>query len=118
MYCSVNLWEITKTTAKRLFKKCLVYVFGSVGQMDFLIVSYDFSTGNYEHLLLPDGHCAFNDIEIYNTVLIPYSLAILNKILQIIFLWYTFITSTSSSTVLLILYLQTSTHNKTSYLQE
>ena len=85
MYCTVNLREITKKITNRLFKKYLAYVFGTVGVMDFLIVSYDFSTGNYEHLLLPDGHCAFNDIEIYNTVLIPYSFATLNKIFQIIF---------------------------------
>ena len=64
----------------------------SIGLMDFLIVCYDFSTGNHKHLLLPDGHCAFNDIEIYNTLIIPYSFAILNKIFQSIlfvaFLYY------------------------------
>ena len=77
---------------KGLFKKYLTYVFGTIGLMDFLIVCYDFSTGNHKHLLLPDGHCAFNDIEIYNTLIIPYSFAILNKIFQSIlfvaFLYY------------------------------
>ena len=84
MYCSINLWEITKKMEKGLFKKYLSYVFGSVGLMNLLIVFYDFNTGNYKHLLLPDGHCAFNDVEIYNTLIIPYSFAVLNKIFQII----------------------------------
>ena len=85
MYCSVNVQEITENMTKRLFKKSLAYVSGTVALMDFLVVCYDFSTGNYKRLLLPDGHCAFNDVEIYNTVVIPYSFAVLNKIFQIIF---------------------------------
>ena len=68
---------------ERIIQKYLAYVFGSVGLI-LLIVCCDFSTGNYKHLLLPDGHCAFNDVEIYNTLIIPYSFAVLNKIFQII----------------------------------
>ena len=84
MYCSINLREITEKITQRLFKKYLACVFGALSVIGFLIICYDFSTGNYKHLLLPDGHCAFNDIEIYNTLIIPYSCAVLNKIFQII----------------------------------
>ena len=85
MYSSVNLREVTEKITQRLYKKYLACVFSSLGVIGFLIVCYDFGTGNHKHLLLPDGHCAFNGIEIYSTLIVPYSFGVLNKILQITF---------------------------------
>ena len=85
MYSSVNLREITEKISQRLYKKCVACVFSALGVIGFLIVCYDFSTGNHKHLLLPDGHCVFNNFEIYNTLIISFFFTILNKIPQVTF---------------------------------
>ena len=105
LYCSVNVKEITKTMSKELFKKCLAYIFMSLGLMGFSIICYDFSTGNSKHLLLPDNHCAYTDIEIYNTLIIPICFAFLNKIFQImlfiiyLYYFYKFIVISSNTVI-------------------
>jgi len=85
MYSSHKVKEVSKKLSKKLLKRCLIYVFSSLGFLCVIILSYDFITGNQKHLLLSDGHCAFNDIEIYETLVAPYFYATLNKMLQIIF---------------------------------
>ena len=105
LYCSVNVREITKTVSKELFKKCLAYIFMSLGLMGFLIICYDFSTGNSKHLPLPDNHCAYTDFEIYNTLIIPICFAFLNKIFQImlfiiyLYYFYKFIVISSNTVI-------------------
>ena len=84
LYYSVNVREITDRMSKELFRKCLAYVLVFLGLMGFLIIIYDFSTGNSKHLLLPDNHCALDYTEAYNTLIIAYSFAFLNKIFQIL----------------------------------
>ena len=92
LYCSVNVREITDRMSKELLKKCMAYVLISLGLLGVLILCYDFSTSNSKHLLLPDNHCAYTDIKIYNTLIIPICFAFLNKIFQmvifIIYLYY------------------------------
>ena len=92
MYSSYNLRKVTKQIAETLFKKCVTYAFGALALLSILIVCYDYDTANYKYLLLPDGHCALNDVEIYNTLIVTYSFASLNKFLQItafiIYLYY------------------------------
>ena len=78
--------EVTKELNKKLYKYSIVYVLGSLLLFTIFIVSYDFGTGAFKLVILPNGHCDFVVQLKYNTTKIVLAYAILNKIIQIILL--------------------------------
>ena len=92
MYSSYNLRKVTKQIAERLFKKCVTYTFGTLALLNILIVCNDYVTANFKRLLLPSGNCAFANADVYTTLIIPFSVVLLNKLFQItaftVYLYY------------------------------
>ena len=78
--------EVTKELNKKFYKHSIVYVLGSLLLFTIFIVSYDFGTGAFKLVILPNGHCNFFVQLKYNTIKIVLVYAILNKIIQIILL--------------------------------
>ena len=86
MHHSLKVKQVTKHLNKKLYRRSLKYVLGSLLFFDIFIVSYDFGTGASKHTLLPNGQCSFNYHSGYDTITVAAFNNILNKILQVTFL--------------------------------
>ena len=77
--------EITKKLNKRLYKYSMMYILGLLFLLDVLILSYDFGTGTFKNVILPNGHCDFfADDPKYETTIVVFTSNSLNKIVQVI----------------------------------
>ena len=83
--------SLTKELDKKLHKYSIRYVLGSLLLFNIFIVSYDFGTGKFEHVILPNGHCSFINPTEYDTIEIAHANNAINKVTQIILLVVYFI---------------------------
>ena len=83
MHHSYKGRELTEKLNKKLYKYSMVYVLGLLFLFNIFIVSYDFGTGAYKHVILPDGHCSFINPTEYDTIEIAHAHNTLNKAIQI-----------------------------------
>ena len=78
--------EVKKVQNKQFYENSMKYIFGSLLLCDILIFSYDFGTATFQHVVLPNGHCSFNDQLENDAVKIAQANNVLNKISQNILL--------------------------------
>ena len=83
--------KLTRELDKKLYKYSIVYVLGLLLLFNIFIMSYDFGTDAYKHVILPDGHCSFINPTEYNTIEIAHAHNTLNKALQFILIMMYFI---------------------------
>ena len=83
--------EVKKVRNKQFYENSMKYIFGSLLLFDILIFSYDFGTATFQHVVLPNGHCSFNDQLENDAVKIAQANNVLNKISQIILLLVYFV---------------------------
>ena len=76
--------EVTKEINKKLYKYSIVYVLGSLLVFNIFIVSYDFGTGAFKHVILPNGHCSFINQTEYDTLKVLRANGFFNKSIQIL----------------------------------
>ena len=86
MHQSCKYKEVTTKQNKILYKNYAKYIFGSLLLCDILIISYDFGTATFQHVILPNGHCNYFGHMEYATERIAQAYTILNKITQIVLL--------------------------------
>ena len=86
MHCSYKCRVVTKEINKKLFKHSIMYILGLLLLFNIFIVSYDFGTGSFKLVILPNGHCDFFIRSKYDTIEIVHASNTLNKIIQIILL--------------------------------
>ena len=84
MYQSCHYREVTKAFNKKFYKCSIIYVLGLLLLFDIFIVGYDFGTGTYKHVTLPNGHCTYFDRPDYDTFTIFYATTSLSKIIQVL----------------------------------
>ena len=75
--------QMNKEINKKLYKYSIVYVLGSLLVFNIFIVSYDFGTDAFKHVILPNGHCSFINPTEYDTIGISHANHTLNKFIQI-----------------------------------
>ena len=91
MHQSSKCRQVTREMNRNFFKHSVVYILGLLLLVNIFIVSYDFGTGAFKHVILPNGHCDyFNGLK-YDTARIVSAFNGLNKIIQIILLVVYFI---------------------------
>ena len=78
--------EVKNIHNKQFYKNCINYIFGSLLLFDILILSYDFGTGAFQNVLLPNGHCSSLAQMEYDTIQIAQAYTIISKIIQAILL--------------------------------
>ena len=79
--------EMSKQINKKLYKQGITFALSISLLFGFFVVTYDFGTGTYRHILSPNGHCGGDTAESeYNTVRLFYTYTYINKIAQIIIL--------------------------------
>ena len=84
MYRCFNLKdEISDKRSKFLFQCYSAYAFTTLVLLFFVVIAYDWRTGNGKYTLLPNGHCNFIDIYAYETIYLSDILALINKLAQI-----------------------------------
>ena len=83
MYRCYNLKScVCKKTSKQLVKYYISYTLIPLTLVFFVVIAYDWRTGNGSYTILPNGHCSFLDY--YRRILfICKALAIINKVVQI-----------------------------------
>ena len=85
MYRCYKLKSELSSKASQFLLRCyFAYAFITLVLLFFLVITYDWRTGNGRHTLLPNGHCAFVDQYSYNTLLIAEILPAINKVIQIL----------------------------------
>ena len=52
--------EVKKQHNKQFYKNSVNFLIGSLLLLDFLIISYDFGTATFQHVILPNGYCVHN----------------------------------------------------------
>ena len=75
--------EMSTATKQFLFRCYISYAFITLVLLFFLIITYDWSTGNGKYMLLPNGHCAFDDQFSYTTLFLAEIPTAINKLIQI-----------------------------------
>ena len=83
MHHSYKCREVTKEMNKNIYRHSIAYILGSLLLFDIFIVGYDFGTGSFKLVILPNGHCDFFVSSKYDTVEIVYACQTLNKTIQI-----------------------------------
>ena len=73
---------ISDKRSQFLFRCYLAYALFTLVLLFFLVISYDWRTGNGRYTLLPSGHCAFVDEYSYNTLFLAEVPIAINKIIQ------------------------------------
>ena len=66
-----------------LFRCYFSYALFTLVLLFFLVISFDWRTGNGEYTLLPNGHCAFVDQYSYTTLYVAEIPTAVNKVMQI-----------------------------------
>jgi len=79
MYCTYKRKLVTESINKKILKYSMIYTFGSLILLDIFMISYDFGTGTFKHIILPNGHCSFFDQPEYDTTVIVHANGTLNK---------------------------------------
>ena len=82
--------KMSKKTSGFLFRCYTAYASTALILILFVVIAYDWRTGNDKHTILKTGHCFFIDRPTsYNTVMIVHSFVSINKLLQfVMFLAY------------------------------
>ena len=75
--------QLTEELDKKLYKYSIVYVLSLLFLFNIFILSYDFGTGAYKHVILSNGHCDFVSSTEYDTKQIFHVNTTLNKVIQI-----------------------------------
>ena len=84
MYRCFNLKEeISDQKSKFLLQCYSAYAFITLVLLFFLVIAYDWRTGNGKYTLLPNGYCNFIDIYAYETIYLGDIIAFINKLAQI-----------------------------------
>ena len=84
MYRCYKLKSEISTKRKQFLFRCYIsYAFVTLVLLFFLVITYDWSTGNDKYTLLPNGHCAFLDQYSYTTLFIAEIPTAINKLIQI-----------------------------------
>ena len=81
--CSKLKSGITTKRKQFLFRCYTFYAFVTLVLLFFLVIIYNWSTGNGKYTLLPNGHCAFVDQYSYTTLYLAEIAPIINKLIQI-----------------------------------
>ena len=66
-----------------MFRCYFSYALFTLVSLFFLVISFDWRTGNGEYTLLPNGHCAFVDQYSYTTLYVAEIPTAINKVMQI-----------------------------------
>ena len=74
---------ISDKRSQFLFRCYLGYALFTLVLLFFIVISYDWRTGNGRYTLLPSGHCAFVDQYSYTTLFISEIPTTINKLIQI-----------------------------------
>ena len=85
VHSSYKCIELKMKDLKRFYKRSVIYIVGLPLLFQIFMISYDVSTGAYQHTILPNGHCSFVAENPYVTVRIPFANIFFNRILQVIF---------------------------------
>lgn len=85
MYCCYHLKNaISKKHSRYLFRCYMVYTIFTLVLLFFLVVAYDWRTGNAGNTLLLNGHCSFIDqYNTYSTLYFGDAFVFINKFIQI-----------------------------------
>ena len=75
--------EISKKRSKCLFKSYIAYSAFTFVLLFFVIIAYDWRTGNGKYTIMANGHCYVVDHSSYNTLVISTCIAGINKFIQI-----------------------------------
>ena len=75
--------DISKKRSKYLFKSYLAYSAFTLVLLFFIIIAYDWRTGNGKYTIMENGHCYVVDHSSYNTLVISTCVAGINKFIQI-----------------------------------
>ena len=78
--------EISKKRSQFLFRCYLAYAFIALILLFFVIITYDWRTGNGRFTLLPNGHCNYINPHSYSTLLFSDTFNAINKLVEIIML--------------------------------
>ena len=78
--------EVKKQHNKQFYKNFVNFLIGSLLLLDFLIISYDFGTATFQHVILPNGHCNYVTQTEYSTLKITQAYNTFHKNIQIILL--------------------------------
>ena len=75
--------EVSKKHSRFLFRCYMAYTIFTLVLLFFLVVVYDWRTGNAENTLLPNGHCNFIDqYNTYSTLYFGDAFVVINKFIQ------------------------------------
>lgn len=94
MHQSYKMRQISNEMNKRLHKRYIVYISSSAMISLFLLLTYDFATGNWRNAMLSNGHCVQLDQVIYDAMHLVFASSVINKALQIVmftiylYYWY------------------------------
>ena len=84
MYRCYKLKSGISTETKQFLFRCYVsYALVTLVLLFFLVITYDWSTGNGKYTFLPNGHCAFVDQYSYTTLFLAEIPTAINKLIQI-----------------------------------
>ena len=75
--------EISTKRKQFLFRRYIFYAFVTLVLLFFLVITFDWVTGNGKYTLLPNGHCAFVDHISYTTLYLVGISTAINKLIQI-----------------------------------
>ena len=74
--------EISDKNKKMLFRCYSAYALITLILLFFVIITYDWRTGNGRYILLPNGHCNFSE-QSYGTLYLSEAIKVINKFVQI-----------------------------------
>ena len=77
--------KVSKKTSSFLFRCYTAYASTALILMLFVVIAYDWRTGNDKHTILTTGHCFFIDQpSSYNTIFLGHFFVAINKLLQVV----------------------------------
>ena len=89
--------EVKNIHNKQFYKNSINYIFGSLLLFDILILSYDFGTGAFQNVLLPNGHCSSSARKEYDTIQIAPLIVLLVKSSRLFYLQCILFITTNST---------------------
>ena len=85
-YLMYRCYHMKKTISKKssqfLYRCYTTYAAFTLVLLFFVVIAYDWRTGNGKYTILASGHCFYWNIPSYNTRFISLSLAFINKLFQ------------------------------------
>ena len=76
--------RISKKTSQFLYRCYTTYAAFTLVLLFFVIIAYDWRTGNGKYTILPNGHCFLWSSPSYNTWFFTIFIAVINKLLQMV----------------------------------